>query len=532
MKKINQKKEKRLDLLGLTCGLIVLVIAVITLVVNLVPSTAGVKDSQIPAEAVSLVGSAPGRNGDIKVTVVATPDKIYQIKVDEHQETQNIGTVAIKKLPVEIFKTQNMQVDIVSGATITSDALKAAIVNALESGDIQPAKFGGSRVKMEKLAETVETASGVSMMRAADWADEYPEVYASYKQNAENDSVHDYLVDYPMLKTLYEPFGFSKDYKSARGHYYNLEDIGATARIGEKSIASCWTCKAPEFTHMVNEQGVEVYAQPFKNLVGVINEPISCYNCHANNPGTVTITHGYLVDGVGEDFAAIDAGNLACGQCHVEYYFDPANSATVLPHNDLDSMSPDAILAFFNDASNFANGVTFADYTNPRTGVRQIKVQHPELETYLGEGSQHRLKYSCIDCHMGETTAENGEVITSHYLTSPLNNPTLIANECSACHEDLVADVKAIQEEAERRTYAVGYELEYLTECLAAAVASEDYTEAELDAIRALARDAQFYWDYVFVENSEGAHNSALTHECLDKAEALCNEALGLFKRA
>ena len=128
-------------------------------------------------------------------------------------------------------------------------------------------------------------------------------------------------------------------------------------------------------------------------------------------------------------------------------------------------------------------------------------------------------------------TAENGEVVANHYLTSPLDNAELIANECSTCHEDLVGDVRAIQEEAERRTYAVGYELEYLTECLAAAVASEDYSEDELNAIRALARDAQFYWDYVFVENSEGAHNSQLTHECLDKAEALCNEALGLFKR-
>ena len=56
------------------------------------------------------------------------------------------------------------------------------------------------------------------------------------------------------------------------------------------------------------------------------------------------------------------------------------------------------------------------------------------------------------------------------------------------------------------------------------------YTEEELDAIRALARDAQFYWDFVFVENSEGAHNSALAKECLNKSEALLNQAMGLFK--
>ena len=87
-----------------------------------------------------------------------------------------------------------------------------------------------------------------------------------------------------------------------------------------------------------------------------------------------------------------------------------------------------------------------------------------------------------------------------------------------------------MQEEAERRTYAIGYELQFLTEKLAEAVESGDYTEDELDAIRAVARDAQFYWDFVFVENAEGAHNPSLTHECLDKAEALTNQALGMFK--
>jgi nitrite reductase (cytochrome c-552) len=34
----------------------------------------------------------------------------------------------------------------------------------------------------------------------------------------------------------------------------------------------------------------------------------------------------------------------------------------------------------------------------------------------------------------------------------------------------------------------------------------------------------------VFVENAEGAHNSRLTNECLDKAEKLIDEALGLIK--
>ena len=38
------------------------------------------------------------------------------------------------------------------------------------------------------------------------------------------------------------------------------------------------------------------------------------------------------------------------------------------------------------------------------------------------------------------------------------------------------------------------------------------------------------YWDFVFVENSEGAHNSKLTEDCLNKAEAIVDEALTMFK--
>lgn len=528
--KDKQKKQKLLDYVGAGCGILVLLIAIISAVVAGLPAKAGVKDSEIPDTALTLAATAPGRNGDVTVQVVADENMIYQIKVLEHKETDGIGSEAVKRLPGSIFQAQSLKVDAVSGATISSDAIKAAIISALESGGIKPAIYGGSLVKAEQIAHKVETGSGVSVMLASDWSEQYPDEYATWAQNAENSEVTDYLVDYPMLKTLYEPYGFSKDYKSARGHSYDLEDILHTARIGEKSKASCWTCKTPQFTNLVNEEGLDIYTLPFADLKDQITEPISCYSCHANNPGEITIVSTFLIDGVGDDFESIDAADLACGQCHNEYFFATDTGATTLPHTDLASMSPDAILAFYNDGSNFSTGEPFADYTNPRTGVRQIKVQHPELETFLGEGSQHRGSYTCADCHMPAATAENGKGFSSHYLISPLDNPELIENECSKCHVDLVAEVRATQEDVERRTYAIGYELQFLTERLAAAVESGEYSEAELDAMRSLARDAQFYWDFVFVENAEGAHNPTLTHECLDKAEALCNEALGLFK--
>ena len=268
----------------------------------------------------------------------------------------------------------------------------------------------------------------------------------------------------------------------------------------------------------------------FDKMGEMVTEGVSCYTCHANTPGEITVTHTYVMEALGEDWDQVSAADLACGQCHVEYYFYPGTGVTSLPRTSLENMSPDAILNYYNNELLDENGLGFADYTNPRTGVRQIKVQHPEFETYLGEGSIHAGTYTCADCHMGMVAGESGDIYPSHYLVSPLDNPRLINAECSKCHEDLISQVHELQEEIDTRTTEISDQLVELTETLALAVESGDYTEAELDAIRALARDAQFYWDFVFVENSEGAHNPDLTRNCLDKAESLTAEAMGMFK--
>ncbi len=387
------------------------------------------------------------------------------------------------------------------------------------------------------VANKVQTMSGVTVMHAADWAEEYPEIYASIMKNQENDEVEDYLQSYPQLVTLYEPYGFSKHYGSARGHFYDVEDILATGR--PHNYAQCWTCKTPDFTNLANEIGAEVYKYGFDEVKEQVFEGISCYNCHANTPGEITVTHTYVVDALGDDWDKVPAADLACGQCHVEYYFYPGTGVTTLARYDLESMHPEAILSDFNNNIKMADtGEAFYDYVNPRTGVKQIKVQHPEFETFLGEGTVHGWgrgaaapQFTCADCHMGMIVGEDGEPYPSHYLTSPLDNQALIDAECSRCHADIVKKVRDIQKETDTRTTEISDQLVELTEALAAVVESGKYTDKTLDPIRAAARDAQFYWDFVFVENSEGAHNSTLTNECLDRAESLTAEAMDMVKK-
>ena len=44
-------------------------------------------------------------------------------------------------------------------------------------------------------------------------------------------------------------------------------------------------------------------------------------------------------------------------------------------------------------------------------------------------------------------------------------------------------------------------------------------SEKELAEVRENFRSAQWYWDFVFVENGDGAHNKTLATKCLDSAE-------------
>ena len=371
-------------------------------------------------------------------------------------------------------------------------------------------------------AGIVETGTGVTLIPSADWEKTYPDEYASYMATQETNEVHDYVEMYPMIATLYEGNAFSMYYGSARGHFYCLSDLQETGR--PHSLANCFTCKTADFTHMVNEQGDSAYSLAFEDALAAMNEDVGCYTCHANDPSLgITVTHTYLADAMGGDMAGLPAAVAACAQCHVEYYFAKDTKATSLPYTSKADFNPDDMYAFYE-------AMDFADYTNPRTGVKQLKAQHPEFETYMGVGSVHAGTFTCADCHMEKAVREDGTTYASHHLTTPLKSES-IQKTCAACHADLTGFVRGIQEKMEERTIAVGYRLEELTNRLADAVSSGEYTEEELDALRALNRKSQWYWDFVFVENSEGAHNSKLDNSCLDKADALITEAMGLFKQ-
>ena len=343
-------------------------------------------------------------------------------------------------------------------------------------------------------------------------------------QNAENSEAEDYLEQDPYLVNIYEGYGFAKDYKAARGHAYTLEDVTKTQRPHAK--ANCITCKTPDFTKMVNEEGVEVYSRPFDDVMGQMTQAISCYTCHGDdkgNNGQIVITHSYVDKALGENASAIDPKTLNCGQCHIEYYFTPEDSEAMMPYSSKEEMTPEAILAYYDEKG-------FSDWEQPGTGTKMLKAQHPEMETFLAS-THATMGLNCSSCHMAEEKAEDGTTYHSHYLVSPLKSETLMAT-CASCHgsaDAAKALVTSTQEKVTARETETGNRLSELKDTLTAAVSEAKMTEEELDAVRQLHREAQWFFDFCYVENSEGAHNSKLSIRCLDTADAKIAEAMTLL---
>ena len=92
----------------------------------------GKNDPNGTAGAVNYVGSSDnGMGGVVKVMVITFNDGIVNIKVVEQNETAGIGDVALEKLVAQAMERKSADVDMVTGATITSKAFIEALTNAL-----------------------------------------------------------------------------------------------------------------------------------------------------------------------------------------------------------------------------------------------------------------------------------------------------------------------------------------------------------------------------------------------------------------
>jgi len=97
-------------------------------------------------------GAAEGFGGDIKVEVEVKDGKLVRVDILDHAESAGISDPAIEGIPAAMLESQTVDVDIASGATYSSDAIKKAVANAILSAD------AGSK---ETSTEAIEFVDGV-----------------------------------------------------------------------------------------------------------------------------------------------------------------------------------------------------------------------------------------------------------------------------------------------------------------------------------------------------------------------------------
>lgn len=118
-----------------------------------------------------------GRNGDVTVEVNFTANAIDTITVVESSETEGLGDVAMESVISDILESQSLGVEVVSGATISSNALIAAVSDCVTQagGDVEKlsqAVTVGEKTDETLTADVVVVGGGGAGLTAAIKADE------------------------------------------------------------------------------------------------------------------------------------------------------------------------------------------------------------------------------------------------------------------------------------------------------------------------------------------------------------------------
>ena len=105
------------------------------------------------ASADTRTGQADGYGGILRVQVMMEDGAISAVNILEQHETDGIGSRALDILPDEMIRMNTWDVDVVTGATTTSNALREAVRVALNASDTMdeatgnPANRAGQAVR-------------------------------------------------------------------------------------------------------------------------------------------------------------------------------------------------------------------------------------------------------------------------------------------------------------------------------------------------------------------------------------------------
>jgi fumarate reductase flavoprotein subunit len=146
--------------------------------------------SQMESQGIKTgTGVADGYGGKdaITVTVSLRDGKIESVNASGPKETQGIGSVALERMPGEMVKANSINVDGVSGATVSSTGILKAAELALTAAGVNPNDFKGASaiIAEDKTYDTdivIVGAGGAGMIAAITAADAGKKVVLIEKQ--------------------------------------------------------------------------------------------------------------------------------------------------------------------------------------------------------------------------------------------------------------------------------------------------------------------------------------------------------------
>lgn len=125
-------------------------------------------------KAGTYTGSAEGKEGQIQVEVTFSDTEMTEIKVVSQSETEGLGDEAIESIRAKVLEGQTLDVDAISGATLSSDGILAAIEDAVKQagGDVEALRAKeavkeGTGKTEELSADIVVVGAGASGVSAA-----------------------------------------------------------------------------------------------------------------------------------------------------------------------------------------------------------------------------------------------------------------------------------------------------------------------------------------------------------------------------
>ena len=103
-------------------------------------------------------GSGKGYGGQVQARVTFSETGITEIRVGQQRETAHVGDVALQTLPAKLIAANGLNVDAVSGATMSSFGLKEAVLDAADQAGVTNRKaFIDNTVKVQAGAPIEDT---------------------------------------------------------------------------------------------------------------------------------------------------------------------------------------------------------------------------------------------------------------------------------------------------------------------------------------------------------------------------------------